>query len=147
MNSTKPKGATMNEAPPKIIPLGQEPRPQAIPREAPALPSSKSKPKPRRGKSNRFEPLNHFIGGPLAKVKGRAAVACWVVLFARTNRKTGLARISQSKLAELCGCKVRALRDALGELEAAGLLQIKLRGNEFSGVSMYRLHPGKETTR
>jgi hypothetical protein len=136
----------MNEAAPAIIPLGQEPRPQAIPREAPPKPSSKSKPKLRRGKSNRFEPLNHFIGGPLAKVKGRAAVAAWIVLFARTNRKTGLARISQSKLAELCGCKVRALRDALGELEAAGLLDVQFRGNEFRGISMYRLHPGKETT-
>jgi len=134
----------MNEAPPKIIPLGQEPRPQAIPREAPALPSSKSKPKPRRGKSNRFEPLNHFIGGPLAKVKGRAAVACWVVLFARTNRKTGLARISQSKLAELCGCTSRAVRTALNELEALRLLDVQFRGNEFGGVSVYRLHPGKE---
>lgn len=134
----------MNEAAPAIIPLGQEPRPQAIPREAPPKPSSKSKPKPRRGKSNRFEPLNHFIGRALANVKGRAAVAAWIVLFARTNRKTGLARISQSKLAELCGCKVRALWDALGELEAAGLLDVQFRGSEFGGVSMYRLHPGKE---
>ena len=134
----------MNEAAPAIIPLGAEPRPQAIPREAPPKPSSKAKPKPRRGKSNRFAPLNAFIGGPLAKVKGRAAVAAWIVLFARTNRKTGLARISQVELANRCGCKVRALRDALGELEALGLLDVQFRGNEFGGVSIYRLHPGKE---
>lgn len=134
----------MNKPAPGIIPLGAEPRPQAIPREAAPKPSSKAKPKPRRGKSNRFGPLNHFITGPLAKVKGRAAVAAWVVLFARTNRKTGLARISQVELANRCGCKVRALRDALGELEALGLLDVQFRGNEFGGVSMYRLHPGKE---
>lgn len=137
-SAMKPKGATMNEAAPGIIPLGQEPRPQAIPREAPP------KPKPRRGKSNRFEPLNHFVGGPLAKVKGRAAVAVWIVLFARTNRKTGLARISQGKLAELCGCTARAVRTALNELQAAGLLQVRFRGGEFAGTSIYRLAHGKE---
>ena len=134
----------MNEAAPGIIPLGQEPRPQAIPREAIPKPSSKSKPKPRRGKPNRFGPLNAFVGGPLAKVRGRAAVSAWVALFARTNSRTGIARISQERLAIICGCKVRALRDALGELEAAGLLQIKLRGNEFSGVSAYKLLAPKQ---
>ena len=135
----------MNKPVPTIIPLGGEPRPQAIPREAPSKPSGKNKPgKPRRGKSNRFAPLNAFIGGPLAKVKGRAAVAVWVVLFARTNRKTGLARISQAELAHRCGCTSRAVRTALNELEVLRLLDVQFRGNEFGGVSVYRLHPGKE---
>jgi hypothetical protein len=141
----------MNKAPPAIIPLGAEPAPLLAPPatkpEPPGKPRGDGKPadrKPKAGKRNRFAPLNEFIGGPLANVKGRAAVAAWIVIFARTNRKTGLARISQVDLANRCGCKVRALRDALRELEALGLLEVRFKGHEFGGVSIYRLQTGKE---
>jgi len=144
----------MNKAPPAIIPLGAEPAPLLAPPatkpEPPGKPPGDGKPadrKPKPGKRNRFAVLNSFAAAGLAAVKSRAGLAAWIILFARTNRRTGQVRISQERLATLAGCTSRTMRTALQELEAAGLLEVRFRGNEFGGVSVYKLLCLKEQSK
>lgn len=151
---------TANSAPPRPapIPLGQEPRPQrpapgpsSEPRKRPASkPAKGNRPKRDRRKADRFAPLNAFVHlGALARVRGRATAAVYIALFALVDRRTGCARVAQATLARLAGCTDRTVRTAVAELEHLGAVAVHYRGNEFGGVSIYRLtvppEPGGET--
>lgn len=104
----------------------------------PTEPTGGTKPPPRKHASRwRFEEINGFADASMAALT-RSAIAVWLALW-RDTKRNGLARTGQQSLADRAGCSGRAVRTAVKELEAAGLLQVVRKGRLGSGPSVYRV--------
>lgn len=101
----------------------------------PAEPAPVAMPAPRgRG---RFAEVNGFIDFTLATLTPTAA-AVWLILW-RDTKPNGLARTGQADLARRAGKSERAVRKALTELAAAGLVKVVRKGRLGAGPSVYRV--------
>ncbi len=92
----------------------------------------------RRHTADRFAVLNAFADCG-ARLVDTTAQACWWIIY-RETKPDGLARVSQSRVAECVGVSRLTATRALGRLERAGLLTIVRRGGLREGTSTYRVH-------
>ncbi|MFN7363815.1 MAG: hypothetical protein ACK5ZC_02915 [Pirellulaceae bacterium] len=97
----------------------------------------------RRGAGDRFRILNDFVDCSMADLT-RAELATWMILYRDT--RDGIARAAQSDIATRAGLSERAIRNAIGSLEQAGLLQVVYRGGLNRGVSRYKVFPQRKQT-
>lgn len=75
----------------------------------------------RASQGDRFRILNAFVDCSMADLT-RAELATWMILYRDT--RDGIARAAQSDIATRAGLSERAIRNAIGSLEQAGLLQV-----------------------
>ncbi len=94
-----------------------------------------TKPKAKKHK-HRFSTINDFVRcsmRDLTRVEGFVYVALW------DYERDGKVQMSQSQLAELCGCDVRSVKRALKRLEK-GLVECIFKGDkETKKASIYVL--------
>src|SRR5689334_18002556 len=95
------------------------------------------RPAARKRARGRFAEVNGFIDYTLATLTPTAA-AVWMILW-RDTKPDGMARTGQADLARRAGKTDRAVRKALAELAAAGLLKVVRRGRAGVGPSTYRV--------
>lgn len=95
----------------------------------------------RRTTGDRFGILNAFVDCSMADLT-RAELATWMILYRDT--RDGIARAAQSDIATRAGLSERAIRNAIGSLEQAGLLQVVYRGGLNRGVSRYKVFPQRK---
>lgn len=107
--------------------------------EEAAPPAPPAKPK-RRKRGERFAMLNAFADCGLAELTG-AEVKVWLILFRDVKAATGTARTGQADIARRAGLSVRAVKLAIGTLQAKGFLRIVHRGRLNVGPSIYTVHP------
>lgn len=110
--------------------LGPTPR-RGAPSPAPGRGAPGTKP------DGRFAVLNGFVDVELRNLT-RAAIAVWLILY-RDTKPEGTSRTGQTDLARRAGITPRGVRKALGELTAAGLVEVVRRGRLGSGPSAYRV--------
>lgn len=91
----------------------------------------------RKQTRGRFAEVNGFIDYTLAGLT-RSAVAVWLVLW-RDTKPDGIARTGQVDLGRRAGVTDRAVRKALAELAAAGVVKVIRRGGVRAGPSAYRV--------
>jgi len=97
----------------------------------------------RASQGDRFRILNAFVDCSMADLT-RAELATWMILYRDT--RDGIARAAQSDIATRAGLSERAIRNAIGSLEQAGLLQVVYRGGLNRGVSRYKVFPQRKQT-
>jgi hypothetical protein len=132
---TDPDGAPR----PRIIPVGEEPRPMDGPAPSGRPHRGKPKGKPTDGKSKageRFAVLNAFVDSALTGLS-RAEIAVWLVLYRDT--RDGTARTSYDDLARRAGINRRNVGRAVRRLECLGLVKVVHRGGLRRGASRYRV--------
>lgn len=91
----------------------------------------------RRRTGDRFAEINGFIDHTMRTLTP-AARSVWFILW-RDTKPDGLARAGQTHLARRAGVSDRAVRDALKELLAAGVVKLVSQGRAGVGVSVYRV--------
>ena len=91
----------------------------------------------RPGVAGRFETINAFIDATMRGLTP-AARSVWLILW-RDTKPDGLARTGQADLARRAGVSDRAVRDALRELFAAGVVKLVKPGRAGAGVATYRV--------
>lgn len=95
------------------------------------------KPKPAARVTGRFAEINTFIDYTMGGLTPSAR-SVWLILW-RDTKPNGLARTSQVDLARRADVTDRAVRTALAELAAAGLVTVVARGGVSRGASTYRV--------
>jgi hypothetical protein len=122
-----------------IIPLGEElplMDDAAAPSAGAAPPGPKGKTKGRV--AGRFRTINNFLDYSARALTPTESLA-WVILW--RDSRDGLARTSQSYLADRAGINQRTARRAIDKLCEVGLLPRVRRGGVGRGPSVYRVRP------
>jgi hypothetical protein len=96
----------------------------------------------RRGKrqyrvQQRWKLLGDFVDIHQKSLTG-AEVAVWLCLY-RDTQKNGLAQTAQTYISTRTGYSKRQVIRSLISLRAKGLLKLVKRGNQFHGLSLYRV--------
>jgi hypothetical protein len=84
---------------------------------------------------NRWEELNRFVDETLRGELTGSALKVWLVLF--RDARDGVARTSQSWIAERAGLTVRGVQMAINKLYEEKLVWLIMRGSPTGGVSLY----------
>ena len=107
-----------------------------LPPKKPSL-STTENPKEKKKHKGRFSSINNFVRcsmRDLPRTEGFVYVALW------DFERDGKVQISQSQLAELCGCDVRSVKRALKQLIEKELIDQTFKGNNITGeASIYVL--------
>jgi hypothetical protein len=122
-------------APPRIIPVGEEPPPM----DGPAPSSNgrhRRRDKPKGKTGERFAVLNAFVDFALSALS-RSEIAVWLVLYRDT--RDGTARTSYDDIARRAGMNRRSVGRAVRQLEKRGLVRVVHRGGLRRGMSRYRV--------
>jgi len=85
----------------------------------------------------RFQEVNGFIDYTM-RFLTPAAREVWFILW-RDTKSNGLARTGQADIARRAGVSERAVRSALTELKAAGVVRVVRQGRLGAGASTYRV--------
>ena len=99
----------------------------------------KSKPKANKHKG-RFAEINAFTAASQRELS-RSQIAVWLVLWTKTDAKTGLAKVSLTAMANEAGCSRRAAIDAIKDLEQKRLVKQVSRGSNLTNEpSVYKTY-------
>jgi hypothetical protein len=97
------------------------------------------KPSPNKHKG-RFQEINAFAQATQRKLS-RSELGVWLVLWTRTDAKTGLAKVSLNTMARETGCSQRMAQYAVKSLIKKGLLERVSKGSNLTNTpSVYRTH-------
>lgn len=120
---------------PRIIPAGAVLPPMSDGRPMPEQAEGCDR-KSNRRHQGRFGVLNNFVDFTL-RVLNRSDIAVWLVLY--RDSRDGVARVSQSHIAERAGVHVSTIKRAIGRLKARELVAVVHQGGLNRGVSSYRV--------
>jgi hypothetical protein len=108
-------------------------------------PASKTKRAPKTAKrqsSHPFRIANEFYRGIEASGLKHSAVSAWLILWLRTDSKTGLVRMSLQTLATKIGIQRRQCKNIVRDLVNRGFLEtIEKGGPKGWKCNTYRVHP------
>ena len=107
----------------------------------PAKGKGKARTTSKRQSCRRFQTANEFYSQIEASGLGPAAVAAWLVLWLRTDAKSGLVHLSYGTLAAKVGLKKRRTIKVVAESMARGFVELNTRGTAAHVCNSYRLNP------
>lgn len=140
MKYIDPKNCPKDENGRPVLPVGYALRrpDRRPPSQTPPKQSTKATTK--KASANRFEVLNRFVDWSMADLT-RAEIAVWLILFRDT--RDGIAKTSQTDIANRGGLSRQHVSRAIQGLKKRGLLKVVYQGAFRRGVSWYRVlgHP------
>ncbi len=97
--------------------------------------------KPKGGKGDAFAEINAFAWITKQSLNN-SETGVWLSLWTRTDRKTGLAKVSLNLMSRDAGCSQRAAIYAVQSLMKKGLVKRVSKGSNLTNQpSVYRVYP------